>query len=63
MCVETWIDQMESYVRQFKKGLWAEIAASYISETPYKKIRNIKELKVKDDGLAEHIKILRKNTQ
>ena len=37
MCVETWIEQMESYVKQFEKGLWVEIAASYISETPYKK--------------------------
>ena len=43
MCVETWIDQMESYT----------------SDTPYKKIRNIKELKLKDDGFAEFIKILR----
>ena len=59
MCVETWIDQMESYVRQFEKGLWVEIAASYISETPYKKIRNMKELKVKDDGFSELTKLLR----
>ena len=50
---------MESYVRQFEKGLWVEIAASYISETPCKKIRNIKELKVKDYGFAELTKLLR----
>jgi hypothetical protein len=50
---------MESYVRQFEKGLWVEIAASYISETPYKKIRNMKELKVKDDGFSELTKLLR----
>ena len=52
ICVETWIDQKESYVRQFEKGIRVEIAASYISETPYKKLRNNKELKVKDDGFV-----------
>ena len=53
MCVETWIDLMESYVKQFEKGLPVEIAASYISETLYKKIRNIKDLKEKEDRFKE----------
>ena len=46
-------------MKQFEKGLWVEIAASYVSETPYKKIRNMMELKVKDDGFSEITKLLR----
>ena len=61
MCVETWIDRIESYVKQFEKGLLVEIAASSISETPYKKIRNIKDFKEKEDGFNEIKRQLREN--
>ena len=51
MCVETLIDRLESYVKQFEKVLWVKIAASYISETPYKKLQ--KGLKEMEDEFKE----------
>ena len=53
MCVETWIDQMESNVKQFEKGLYVDIKALNIIETPYNNIRNIKELNEKEDWFKE----------
>jgi len=53
MCVETWLEQIECFLRPFDKRIWVETASTYLSEAPYKKIRNMKELKKKEDGFDQ----------
>ena len=44
MCIETWLEQIESFLGPFDKKIWVDVASTYLSEAPYKKISNIREL-------------------
>ena len=42
MCIETWLEQIESFLGPFDKRMWVEVTSTYLSEEPYKKIRNMR---------------------
>ena len=52
MCIETWLDQVESFLQPFDKKIWAAITSTYLNESCYKTIRNIKEIKQSEDGFS-----------
>ena len=53
MCIETWLEKLESFLRPFDKRTWADIASTYLSESCYKKIKKLRELKKKEGGFLE----------
>ena len=58
ICIETWLEQIESFLEPFDRKIWVEVVSTYLSEALYKKISNMRELKQKTDGYYYVLKFI-----